>query len=126
MADAQTIRSTIERYLALFSTSERDPWLDLFADGATMEDPVGSPLRTGREAIGAFFDESHAAADSVELRAVGAAIVCGDEASFAFQARPSIGGQTLSMPVIDVMTFDETGRITTQRAFVDYALLAPG
>ncbi len=125
MPDADAVRATIDRYLSLFSAGERVAWLDLFAEGATMEDPVGSPIRTGREEIGAFFDQGHGAADSVELRPNGPAIVVGDQAAFAFDVRPVVGGAAMVMPAIDVMTFDDDARITSQRAFVDFAMLGP-
>ena len=32
----------------------------------------------------------------------------------------------MTMPVIDVMTFDEDARITSQRAFVDFSMIRPG
>src|SRR3954470_7803955 len=122
-ADADAIRATIARYLECFSADDREGWLDLWAPDATMEDPVGSPLKRGRDEIGAFYDEGHALSDSIELRAVGAPIVCGREASFAFQARPTMGGAVMSMPVIDVMTFDGDAKITSQRAFQDFTML---
>jgi steroid delta-isomerase len=125
MPDADVIRKTIEDYLARFTAGDREGWLDLWADGATMEDPVGTPVRTGREEIGAFWDQGRAAADSVELRASGPAIVIGNEAAFPFEVRPSLGGATMVLPAIDVMTFDEDGRVTSQRAFVDFAMLRP-
>ena len=52
-------------------------------------------------------------------------IVLGNEASFRFFARPTLGGVAFSLPAIDVMTFDDDARITSQRAFVDFAMLAP-
>lgn len=125
MPDTAAITTTIERYLALFSAGDREAWLDLWAEDATMEDPVGTPVKRGREEIGAFFDQSRSMADALELRPLGVTIVVGNEASFAFAARPTIGGATMSVPVIDVMTFDDQGRITSQRAFVDYAQMAP-
>lgn len=123
--DADAVRATIERYLERFSAGDREGWLDLWADGATMEDPVGSPPKRGREEIGAFWDQNRAGVDSIELRGRGIVVVVGNEASFVFDARPTLGGATLSMPVIDVMTFDDEARITSQRAFVDGSLLGP-
>jgi len=125
MPDPDAIRATIDAYLAAFTAGDRATWLALFADDATMEDPVGSPIKHGREEIGAFYDQGHASADSVELRPVGPAIVIGDQASFAFEVRPVLGGTALVMPAIDVMTFDDDARITSQRAFVDFAMLTP-
>jgi len=126
MPDADVIRATIARYLELFSADDREGWLDLWADDATMEDPVGSPLKHGRDEIGAFYDQGHALSDSIELRPVGVPIVCGNEAVFNFEARPTMGDATMCMPVIDQMTFDDDGKITSQRAFQDFAMLGPG
>lgn len=125
MAEPEQIRTTVENYLALFTAKDRDGWLALWADDATMEDPVGSDLREGKEAIGEFFDQGHTQADAVELRPDGPVIVLGHEAAFRFQVRPTLGGQAFVLPAIDVMTFDETGLITSQRAFVDFNMLAP-
>lgn len=125
MPDADAIRTTIEQYLARFSANDREGWLDLWADGATMEDPVGSPIRTGREEIGAFYDQGKSATDSVVLLPAGDPIIVGDQAAFPFEVRPSLGGATMTMPAIDVMTFDGDARITSQRAFVDFAMIRP-
>lgn len=112
------------QYLGRFR-DDREGWLGLWAPDATMEDPVGSPVRHGIDAIAEFYDQSRAAADEVELRPDGPVIVLGHEASFRFFARPTLGGTPFSLPAIDVMTFDDDARITSQRAFVDMAMLAP-
>jgi steroid delta-isomerase len=52
-------------------------------------------------------------------------VVCGQEAAFHFDIIVTVGDGRMGMPAIDVMTFDADGRIATQRAFVDYAKLAP-
>jgi steroid delta-isomerase len=125
MPDQDAIRSTIEQYLKRFSDGDREGWLALFADDATMEDPVGTPLKRGKDEIGAFYDQSRSVADSVELRGLDVTIVVGDQASFAMEVRPTIGGATMVLPAIDVMTFDDEARITSQRAFVDFGMMRP-
>ena len=124
-ADATVIAATIEQYLARFSAGDREGWLALWSDDATMEDPVGTPLKRGKDAIGAVFDETQKTVDSIELRPTGYQVICGGQASFAMDVRPTAGGQTMVLPVIDVMTFDADGHIASQRAFVDYAQLRP-
>ena len=124
-ADEATIRSTIESYTATFSKGDREGWLALWADDATMEDPVGTPVKHGKEAIAAFYDQSTGAADAVELRLIGITIPVAGQAAFAFEVRPTIGGQAMVMPAIDVMTFDDDGKITSQRAFVDFNQIRP-
>jgi steroid delta-isomerase len=124
-ADAATIRSTVERYCAAFSGGDRAAYVGLFATDAWIEDPVGTPRRDGREAIGGFFDESSALADSIELRQTGPVRVAAGEAAFPMQARPNLGGTTMVVDIIDVMTFDDDGRIATMRAFWDPAEMRP-
>lgn len=125
MPSPDVVRATIAEYLARFTAGDREGWLDLFAEGATVEDPVGTPVRTGRTEIGEFFDESTGMADSVELRPGGDPIVVGHQAAFAFFPCPTVGGERMRLPAIDVMTFDPEGKITSQRAFVDYSMLGP-
>jgi steroid delta-isomerase len=117
MADEQQIRETIEQYWKAFTANDADAWVALFTDDATVEDPVGTPVNAGRDAIRTFFETAHSLADSIELRSIGVTAVCGNEAAFAMQIRPVIGGATMLMEAIDVMTFADDGRITSQRAF---------
>jgi len=124
-ADAATIRATVEAYCAAFTKGDRGAYAGLFAEDGWMEDPVGTPRRQGREAIGGFFDESRAMADTIELRQTGPVRVAAGEAAFPMQARPEIGGTTYVVDIIDVMTFDEAGLITTMRAFWDPAEMRP-
>ncbi len=124
MADAETIRSRIETYCASF-TDDRETWLGLFADDATVEDPVGSDVLRGKEAIGAFWDTSHGLADRITLTPSSYVKVVGNEAAFAMDARMETGDDVNGMSIIDVMTFDDAGRITSQRAYWDFADVGP-
>jgi steroid delta-isomerase len=124
-ADAATIRSAVEAYTGAFSRRDRDGLLGLFTDDAWIEDPVGTPRREGREEIGAFFDEMTALSDATELRLTGPVRAVAGECAFPMQARPTIGGATMVIDIIDVMTFDDDGRITTMRAFWDPADMRP-
>jgi steroid delta-isomerase len=113
----RAIRETIEHYWAAFSAGDRAAWLALYAEDATVEDPVGSDVRVGHDGIGAFWDETRGLADSIELRSLGIVNVCGDEVAFAMEVRPTTGGMTFTMTAIDVMRFNDAGRIQTMRAF---------
>jgi steroid delta-isomerase len=124
-ADAATIRSTVEEYCAAFSAGDRDAYVALFAPDAWIEDPVGSPRLDGHDAIRGFFDQSRSLADSIELRQTGPVRVAAGECAFPMQARPDLGGTTMVVDIIDVMTFDDDGRITTMRAFWDPAEMRP-
>ena len=124
-ADAATIRSVVDAYCAAFTNGDRAAYVGLFADGAWIEDPVGTPRLEGHDGIGGFFDHSSGLADSIELRLTGPVRVAAGECAFPMQIRPTIAGTTYVMPCIDVMTFDDDGKITTMRAFWDAGEMGP-
>jgi steroid delta-isomerase len=124
-ADAETIRATVDRYTSCFSARDKDAFLANFADDAWIEDPVGTDRRDGKASIGEFWDQTQGMADAVALVRTGPVRVAGGEAAFPMQARPTIGGTTFCIDIIDVMTFADDGRITTMRAFWDPAEMRP-
>ncbi|MEL7158082.1 MAG: nuclear transport factor 2 family protein [Actinomycetota bacterium] len=125
MADADQIRATIERYMAAMSAGDRDGWVGCFAADGTLEDPVGSDVLTGVEEIGTFFDNAHALADGIEMELTGPVRVAAGEAAFPFRIITTLGADRMVMPVIDVMSFDDDGSITSMRAFWDMADMTP-
>jgi steroid delta-isomerase len=124
-ADAASIRATVEAYCAAFTAGDQAAYVALFTPSAWIEDPVGTPRHEGPEAIGTFFELSSAMAESIELRQTGPVRVAAGECAFPMQARPSMGGATFVVDIIDVMTFDDSGKITTMRAFWDPADMRP-
>ena len=113
-ASAQRISEVIHRYVELVATGTADEVVALYADGATVEDPVGSEVRTTRESIREFY----AALEGLEQegRVLTARIAAG-EAAFCFELATKAGEQTYTLAPIDVMTFDEDAKITSMRAF---------
>jgi steroid Delta-isomerase len=120
-----SIMTTIDTYIATYSATDRDGWLECFAEDAWIEDPVGSGRREGLGAIGELWDEAHAIPDSIELRLGDLRIIIGQEAAFTLEARPNLGGETYRVDVIDHMSFDTEGKITSNRTFYDAATLRP-
>jgi steroid delta-isomerase len=129
MADAEQIRATIQTYAERFSAGDREGWLALWADDATMDDPVGAPIKKGLDEIAAFYDESTSMAESIRLVPAGLMTVVGDEAAWTVEIRPTIGGTEYVMDVIEFMRFtdgpDGTPRIAEMRAFWDPAAMRP-
>lgn len=119
------LRGKIEIYMACYAADDRDGWVGLFAPDAWIEDPVGTPRRNGRDEISAFWDETHAVPDKIELVPLGILNIVGDEAAFTMQARATLGEQVFGIDIIDVMSFDEAGQITSMRAFFDPTALTP-
>jgi len=124
MATPEQIRATVETYVASFG-ERRDDYVACFTTDGTVEDPVGTPVRTGHADISAFWDETHGLSDATRLEITGPVRVAGNEAAFPMRAVVTLGGSDMVLPIIDVMTFDDDAKITAMRAFWDFADLAP-
>ena len=125
MASAEDIRSTIHAYLAAFTANDREAWVALFTDDATVEDPVGSEVQVGRAAIATFWDVTHTLADATTLELNGPICVASNEAAFPFRIVTTLAGDTFEMDATDVMVFADDARIRSQRAFWDMAEMRP-
>lgn len=108
------IRHVIERYVALVATGTAAEITALYAEGATVEDPVGSDVLTTREQIHAFY----ATLEGLEQRTrLIEARIAGGQAAFHFEVATVTPDATFVLAPIDVMTFDDAGLITSMRAF---------
>ena len=113
-ASNDRIREVIEAYVDRVANGSADEVLALYADGATVEDPVGTEVREGLDAIREFYAPLEGLEQ--EGRLVSARIAAG-EAAFQFELATKAGEQTYTLSPIDVMTFDEDAKITSMRAF---------
>ncbi len=125
MASSEEIRATVERYAEIWSRGAVDELVELFSPDATIEDPVGSELRRGHDGLREFWELVHGMSDGLEMVITGPIRVAGHEAAFPMQALSNVGDDRLVLDIIDTMTFDEAGRITTMRAYWDAADMRP-
>jgi steroid delta-isomerase len=88
----------------------------LFSDQPTVEDPVGSPVRDGREAVREFY--SHISG-TVRLARIGPACVVGKKAAFLFRLDIERDGERRVYASIDVFTFDDDGHVAAMVAYPD-------
>ena len=113
-ASNEKIQQVVEAYVDLVANGTADQILDLYADGATVEDPVGTDVRHGKESIREFY----APLESMEQEGrLVTARIAGGQAAFMFELATKAGDQTYTLSPIDVKTFDDDGRITSMRAF---------
>lgn len=113
-ATEEQIRQTIEQYVALVATGTAAEIAALYADGATVEDPVGSDVLTTHEQILAFYGTLEPLEQRTRLLS---ARIAGGQAAFHFEVATVTPDATYVLAPIDVMTFDDDGRITSMRAF---------
>ncbi len=122
MSAASHIRQTYDRYMELMTKGDVDAIVELYADDATIEDPIGSELRRGRDAIRAFYEAS---AGTVTLRRTGPVRVARSEAATPMVVLMGDAGQQQALDVISVMKFDDSGRIASMRAFWSFDAIRP-
>jgi steroid Delta-isomerase len=116
MADEKKMKQAMQAYVDGFNRSDADAIVALYADDATVEDPVGSPIKKGKAEIAAFYKMAIQTGAKLELAAPIRASH-GNSAAMAFDVKLNMPQGKALIRVIDVMTFDEQGRFTSMRAF---------
>lgn len=113
-ASDEQVRAGVEAYVRLVGEGTAEEVVALFAEGATVEDPVGSEALSTREQL----EEFYGGVCSMDRRTslVEAKVVAG-QAAFLFELVTTVGDATYTVRPVDVMTFDDDGRITSMRAF---------
>ena len=111
MTDAAHMKQTVENYIKAVSTVDLDMIRDIYAENATVEDPVGSVPHEGIEAILKFYGAMKGM--GVKLELTGNVRCAGSAVAFPFQAK--IGPVT--MEIIDVFEFDTSGKVISMRAY---------
>ena len=113
--DNDDVSARVQRYLELVATGTADEVVALFAADATLEDPVGSEVRNGRDSIREFYATFAAMPKSTRLISLRA---CAGQAAFQFEIVTEVGGGlTATMSPMEVMVFDESGLISSMRAW---------
>lgn len=89
--------------------------LSLFAENATVEDPVGSEIVNGMPALRKFY--TGAVSYDLQLTRTGPVRVAHKEAAFPFELVMEVNGILTKTHIIDVFKFNEKGKIISMRAF---------
>ena len=112
---AQHYNEVADNYLLYLNEKNLEGILSLYADNATVEDPVGSELVIGMAALRKFY--SGAVNIDLKLTRTGPVRVAGIEIAFPFQLLMNVDGTPMVTDIIDVFRFDEAGKIVSMRAF---------
>ena len=117
MATREEICTVCDQYIALLSKADTEGIVVLYAADARVEDPLGTPPKVGHDQIREFY----AGIGGVNITAtrLGPVTVVGHEAAFQFRVDVPLGEDTLSMVTTDLMTFDESGKVTAMTAYAD-------
>jgi steroid delta-isomerase len=117
MATRDEICAACDEYVALLSKGDTEGIVALYDPNARVEDPLGTPPKYGHDAIREFY--AGVAGVSLTATRLGPVTVVGHEAAFQFRIDVPIGEDTMSMVATDLMSFDESGKVTAMRAYAD-------
>ncbi len=112
----ETMKRALQDYIDRFNRADAEGVAALYADDATVEDPVGSPVKRGKAEIAAFYKMAVATGARLTLAAPIRGSH-GNAAAMAFDVRLNLPQGPSLIRVIDVMTFDDSGRFSSMRAY---------
>lgn len=115
MPTPEQMVAAVHAYVDGFEQGDLDAIVGLFADDATVEDPVGTPPKRGLAEIRPFYAGSLATGAKLEL--LGDPRCAADYVAFPFAVKLEWDGRRQIIEVIDTFRFDEAGKITEMRAF---------
>ena len=122
MTIANTIRQIYDRYPEMVTKGDVEGIVGLYTADATIEDPIGSELRRGIDAIRSFYE---AAAGTVIMKRSGPPRIAGLEAATPLIILMGPEGQRNALPVISAMVFNEDGKIASMRAYWSFDDMRP-
>ena len=120
---------TVQAYIDLFNAQDAQGIADLYADDATVTDPVGTPPKVGKDEILKFY--TLAVKNGAKLELVGPTRIAGNSAAFPF--RCTVGAMThvdgdvavevdlpkggMTIDIIDTFAFNEDGKVIEMKAY---------
>lgn len=115
MPDATAMTAAVHAYVDALNAGDLDAIVALYADDASVEDPVGSAPKVGIEAIRAFY--ARITAIPLQVTLDDEVRVADSECAFAFSVSFVHEGRRTTIRPIDTFRFDDAGRIVQMRAF---------
>lgn len=116
MVSESVMRAAMQAYIDAFERADLAALVGLYADDATVEDPVGSEPKVGRAEIEAFYATALETGAKLKLSAPIRASHT-NSAAMAFEVHLNYQGADMVISAIDVMTFDDEGKYTSMMAY---------
>lgn len=111
------MKTAMQQYIDGFNQGDAKALISLFADQAKIEDPVGGGnIVEGKAAITSFYQRAVTLVDKLELVAPIRGSH-GTSAAMAFTILMKNDQKNIRINCIDVMTFDDSGKIVDMKAY---------
>lgn len=115
MLTAEGMTAVVHAYLDAFEKGDAERAVAIFAEDATVEDPIGSPPHVGTDAIRAFY--TLAMSTGAKLTLTGPIGLAQAHAAFPMRIRLNWEGRPMTIDVIDTFAFDATGKVSRMQAY---------
>lgn len=109
--DAAIKTAVVNKYVEAFEQASLDLIREIFATDATVEDPYGSEVRNGIEAICEFYQSGFDM--NARLKLTGQMRAAGNAIAFPF----IVDAAGMKINVIDVFEFNADGKVQTMKAY---------
>ena len=120
MISTKIIKETLEKYIQLVDASDVDGIIALYAEGAVVEDPVGTEPHVGIAAVDAFY-RNGLGQMKVNAELTGQVrTTTANEGAMPFVVRVDGEQGKMDIHVIDVMKFNDDGKIVSMKAYWTY------
>lgn len=116
MTDHNQMEAAVHAYVRGFATHDAEQISGLFADDASIEDPLGTPAMIGAQAVRAFYNRIMADGGA-RLELLGPVRTAASSAAFCFASFLTRDGVSQRIDVIDVWDFNEAGKVVRMRAY---------
>ncbi len=116
MISEQKMKQAMQAYIDAFNRSDAEGVIALYAENATVEDPVGKEPMAGIAKIADFYRMAIKTGAKLALAAPIRASH-GNSAAMAFDVKLNMPQGPALIRVIDVMTFNEQGKFTSMHAY---------
>ena len=103
--------AAVHKYVEAFDQQDMDIIRDIYSVDARVEDPVGTDVHDGIDAVVAFYEGALGSGAKLEL--TGEPRCSGNAVAFPFQCK--MPGMTIS--IIDVFEFNHEGKVNSMRAY---------
>jgi steroid delta-isomerase len=101
----------VHKYVEAFAKQDLDIIREIYADDARVEDPVGTDVHVGIDAVCAFYEG--ALQSGAKLALSGEPRCSGNAVAFPFQVlMPGV-----AIDIIDVFEFDSAGKVNSMKAY---------
>jgi steroid delta-isomerase len=103
--------AAVDMYIEAFEKADMAIIKELYAHDAVVEDPVGTDVHRGIDAICTFYEG--ALASGAKLVPTGSPRCAGNAVAFPFQVQMP----GMAIEIIDVFEFDDAGKVNSMKAY---------